>query len=362
MSEYYFIFVWLVVMAYLSMNFPVREKIRVLGKVEVRWKIIWAVIVFIPVIHLVSTKLPNGDMGVYIAAYTKAEASWASVLENLNAMDSGFGYSIFQKIVKIMTGGSVSAFRLILALCHSLPIILVFRKYSSDYLFSIFLFLASGCHLAWMMNGLRQFLAVVIVFAGTGFIVRKKLVPVIVLILIASTIHTSALMMLPIVFIVQGKAWNKKTLLYIMVAVIAMFIFSRRIDLMEALLVGTEYEGAVTNIQALGDDGVHPIRVLVNALPVILAFYNREKIGRENDPMLSMCVNMSVINLGIYLIAMVTSGILIGRLPIYVSLYSFLLLPYLIYKVDWGDYNVILRSGSIIGYMLYYFIQYRGIV
>ena len=53
MSEYYFIFVWLVVMAYLSMNFPVRTRVKVLGKMEVRWKITWAFIVFIPVIHLV---------------------------------------------------------------------------------------------------------------------------------------------------------------------------------------------------------------------------------------------------------------------------------------------------------------------
>ena len=227
---------------------------------------------------------------------------------------------------------------------------------------SAYLFVASGCNIAWMMNGLRQFLAVAIVFAGTGFIIRKKLIPAIVLILIAATVHMSALIMLPVVFIVQGKAWNKKTLLYIFAAVIAMFVFSRRVDLMDALLEGTEYEGSIETWQSLGDTGVHPIRVAVNAVPVILAFYARRAISRKNDSMLNICVNMAIINVGIYLIAMVTSGIMIGRLPIYVTLYTYILLPYLVYSVDWGGYNMLIRGGLIVGYFLYYLMQYRGLV
>ena len=165
-----------------------------------------------------------------------------------------------------------------------------------------------------------------------------------------------------VVFIVQGKAWNRKTLLYIFVAVIAMFVFSRRVDLMDALLEGTEYEGTIETWQSLGDTGVHPFRVVVNAVPVILAFYARRVISRKNDPVLNICVNMAIINVGIYLIAMVTSGIMIGRLPIYVTLYTYILLPYLVYNVDWGGYNMPLRGGLIVVYFLYYLMQYRGLV
>lgn len=361
MNEFYFIFVWLAVMTYLSTQLPVQERIKVLGKIEMRWKMIWAFAIFLPAIHLASSGVPRNDTGLYIHAYQNAEATWSSIIGTIKTHRSGFGYNVFQYTVKIITGGSVSAFRWILALCHIMPVILVFRKYSTDCLFSAFLFLASGCHIAWMMNGLRQFLAVSIIFAGTGFLVKKRLIPVIALILIAATFHTSALIMLPVVFIVQGRAWNKKTLLYIVAAIIAMFVFSRRVDLIEALLQGTEYEGAVVNWQSLGDDGAHPMRVLVNAVPVVLAFYARERINNKRDPLINVCVNMAVINLGLYLIAMVTSGIIIGRLPIYVTLYTYILLPYLIFKTDWGDYNMLLRGGSIVGYMLYYLLQYRGL-
>jgi transmembrane protein EpsG len=362
MNEYYFIFIWMAAIAYLSMSMQVKEKIMVLGKMEWRWNIIMAVIVFLPVIHLASMGTPIGDTGVYLSGYTEAEASVSSIMNAIREHKSGFGFVVFRDSIKILTRGSVTAFRLILALCHIIPVIFVFRKYSTEYMVSAFLFAASGCHIAWMMNGLRQFLAVAIIFAGTGFIVRKRLVPAIALILLAATVHTSALVMLPVVFIVQGKAWNKKTMLYIVVAVIATFIFSRRVELMDTILQGTEYEGAVENWQSLGDDGANPIRVLVSAVPVILAYYARKSIIKKNDPVLNICVNMSIINLGIYLIAMVTSGIMVGRLPIYVSLYTFILLPYLVFAVDWENYNILLRGGLVVGYILYYFIQYRGYV
>ena len=362
MSEYYFIFVWMVAIAYISMSMQVKEKIMVLGKMEWRWNILMAIIVFLPVIHLASMGDPIGDTSLYIDSYNRSEASMSAIAQVIKQHKSGFGFVVFQDIIKIVTRGNITAFRVVLALCQIIPVIFVFRKYSTSYMVSAFLFVASGCHIGWMMNGLRQFLAAAIAFAGTGFIVRKRLVPAIILILIAATIHTSALILLPVVFIVQGKAWNKKTMLYIAVAIIAMFVFSRRADLMDMLLQGTEYEGAVEAWQNLGDEGVNPIRVLVNAIPVILAFYARHPINKKNDPVLNICVNMAIINLGIYLIAMVTSGIMIGRLPIYVTLYTYILLPYLVYRVDWGGYNMLLRGGLVVGYMLYYLMQYRGVV
>ena len=362
MSEYYFIFVWMAAIAYISMSMQVKERIMVLGKMEWRWNILMAIIVFIPVIHLASMGVPKNDTGVYLTAYTNSEASWSSIMQAIRQHESGFGFIVFRDTIKILSGGSVTAFRVILALCQILPVIFVFRKYSVSYMISAYLFVASGSHIAWMMNGLRQFLAVAIVFAGTGFIIKRRLIPAIALILIAATVHTSALVMLPVVFIVQGKAWNKKTLLYMVVAVVAMFIFSRRADLMDVLLQGTEYEGTIETWHNMGDNGVHPIRVIVNAVPVVLAFYAREVIYKKKNPMLNICVNMSIINLGIYLIAMVTSGIMLGRLPIYVVLYTLILLPYLVYNVDWGNYNMLLRSGLIVGYFLYYLMQYRGYV
>ncbi len=359
MSEFYFIFFWIALLAYISTRVNLLAPTDVLGEMKMRTTVFWAVAAFLPIIHLAAMGTPMSDMWAYLSAFQKSDASWSSIWQTIKEHKSGFGYTVFQDFWKIVTGGNLTAYRIALTVCQTLPVILVFRKYSPEYLFVVFLFVASGSHIAWMMNGLRQFLAVSVIFAGTGFIIRRQYIPAIALVLLAATVHTSALVMLPVIFIVQGKAWNRKTMLYIVAAVIAMFVFSRRVDLMDILFRDTEYAGAVTNWQELGDDGVHPLRVLVSALPVVLSFFARRGIEEEDDPALNICVNMSVINLGIFLIAMVTSGVMIGRLPIYVTLYSYILLAYLVFEVDWGDYNLMFRLGSIMGYLAYYYLQYR---
>ena len=99
---------------------------------------------------------------------------------------------------------------------HGLSLLFVYRKYSPEYLVSIFLFIASADYISWMFNGIRQFTAVTLIFAATTLILKKKYLPVLLIVLLASTVHQSALLMIPFILIAYGKAWNKKTLLFVL--------------------------------------------------------------------------------------------------------------------------------------------------
>lgn len=253
-----------------------------------------------------------------------------------------------------MFGNSFTAFRVIIALIHSIPIIYIFRKYSEDYWIAIYLFVASSVHIGWMMNGLRQFIAVAIILFALPYVINRKYMKAIFIILLASTIHVTALCMLPIIFIVQGKVGNKRTMFFIVMAIIAMFILSKNPALMDTILGETEYAGAVTEMQRLGDDGVNPLRVLVTAVPVLLAFVQRRRILREENPVIHICVNMSIITVGFNLIAMVTSGILMGRMAIYTNLYSFIIMPYLIRNAFTKKSQKIVNMLMIVFYFIFY--------
>ncbi|EGC75219.1 hypothetical protein HMPREF0490_01109 [Lachnospiraceae bacterium 6_1_37FAA] len=189
---------------------------------------------------------------------------------------------------------------------------------------------------------------------------EKKYVALIVIILLATTVHSSAFIMLPIIFVVQGKPWNKKTLLFIAITVVMMYLFSRYTGILDSMLVNTEYAGVMQNAAELGDDGVNPMRVLVNSVPAILAWVGRKSIDRDNDLVINLCVNMSIITTCIYLIAMVTSGIMLGRLPIYTSLYSFILLPYIIKRIFTVTSYKLVYIFMIVLYFAYYLYAYRG--
>ena len=82
--------------------------------------------------------------------------------------------------------------------------------------------------------------------------------------------------MIPIVFIVQGSAGNKKTMGFIALAIVVMFILSKNPALADMFLEGTEYEGALTEMQRMGDDGVNPIRVLVECSPGIFGISTKK--------------------------------------------------------------------------------------
>ena len=357
MNELNFIFVWLAGFLVLSNVTDLTVWENVNGKTVRRWSVWAAVLLFLPIFWIACFGTPRSDTWLYISSFENFSSNWGDLLESIKTAESGQAFAILQFVVKRFFGNNVMAYRVILALIHSIPLIFIFRKYSESYLMTIFLFIASGCHAGWMMNGIRQFIAVVIIIGATPLLLKRKYLQMIFIVLFASTFHVTALLMLPVIFIVQGKAWNEKTIFYIIVALIAMYLFDTYTGLMDFMLQGTEFEGAVDNWQVLGDDGTNPVRVFVNAIPMLLAFLGRNHIRQEKDQMLNICVNMSVITTGLYLISMVTSGIMIGRLPIYTSLYNFILLPNLIPKMFTESSARMVRLMTIGFYMLYYMIE-----
>ena len=348
------IFIWLFFVGLMAKQLKLYNIENVNGVIVKRWHWISAVILFFPIFWLACMGPAINDIPMYLSAYKLLPSSFMGILQYLSTMESGQGFVIIEWLIKSVFGNSFTAFRVIIALIHSIPIIYIFRKYSEDYWIAIYLFVASSVHIGWMMNGLRQFIAVAIILFALPYVINRKYMKAIFIILLASTIHVTALCMLPIIFIVQGKVGNKRTMFFIVMAIIAMFILSKNPALMDTILGETEYAGAVTEMQRLGDDGVNPLRVLVTAVPVLLAFVQRRRILREENPVIHICVNMSIITVGFNLIAMVTSGILMGRMAIYTNLYSFIIMPYLIRNAYTTKSQKIVNMLMIVFYFIFY--------
>ena len=353
-NEYTFLLWWIALMTVVSQFADVTVTVDVLGEKKRRVNLLFAVLVFFPIFRLAAYGPVLGDVGSYLMSYGRMPGQLSAVATYLKNHNSGFGYDIIELLIKCLSGGSDTAYRVSIALIHSIPIVLILRRYSENYLMSVFLFVAATDHIAWMMNGLRQFVAIVIIFSSLPLMVKRRFVSAALVIFLASMIHTSSLIMLPVLFVVQGEAWNWKTILSILAAVVAMYVFSVNIRLFDVLVENTEYEGAVNTWIAMGDDGANPIRVLVSAVPVIIAFIGRKQLQEQHDPIINLCINMSVITLGLYMIAMVTSGIMVGRLPGYTSLYNLILYPSLIRHVFTRDSARIITVMLVAGYLAYY--------
>lgn len=330
LTNYWWLLIWLFIGGlFLNSLFSKRDEI-VLGKREKRWNIIPAVILVLPYIIWAAYRSDNwGDTASYRSMFAEAPVTmsgWDSYLDNVTK-DKGF--SVLMLLIKLVAKNSDVIFFLILAIIQMICIIMIYRKYSDNYWMSIFLFIASTDYMSWMHNGIRQFTAVAMIFAATTLILKKKYVPLLLVIILASTIHGSALLMIPIVFIIQGEPWNKRTLLFILASVVALVFVGQFTDILDTLLADTQYTNVVSDWQSWSDDGTNPIRVLVYSVPTILSFIGLRKIREENNSIINLAANASIVSTAIYIVSMGTSGIFIGRLPIYVSLYATgILLPW----------------------------------
>lgn len=266
------------------------------------------------------------------------------------------GYEFLEILFKTYISNDYHYWLAFIAIGTAIPITVTFRKYSNDFLFCVFLFVASTL-VIWMFNGIRQFWVAAILFSCTHLIQEKKLIKYIVVVLLCSTIHNTALIMLPMYFFVTDKPFGVRMILFVLGVLSCAISITPLMDTMENVLQDTAYERNLK--QFAEDDGVNPLRVLLSAVPVILAFIKRKSIYIQNNQFLNICVNMATISAGLYFVGMFTSGIMMGRLPGYFRLYTILLIPYIINKL-YPNYRHLFYTGFTIVYLIFYYLMSRN--
>ena len=328
---------------------------NVLGMEARRATWTYAMLVALPLIALAVTRSNYfGDTWAYILDYRSIPGTLSGKMEYIRAHTKDTGFYAMGALVSVFAGAHFRYFFLLIALVQGYALMKLYRKFSEDYWLAMFIFVASTDYLSWMYNGIRQFFAVAITLHAFEPIVRKKYVKAGIIIAFASLFHQSALMMLPIMFIVQGRPWNWKTLLVILGTVVIMSSSGLFAATLDTVLADTQYSNVVSDWRYGGDDGTNPIRVLVYSVPTILSLFCRRKIIKDGGRVVCIACNMGIISMALYLVSMVTSGIFIGRLPIYCSLYANgILLPWELKHF----YGRSIRSAALFCYTGFYFFQ-----
>ena len=266
------------------------------------------------------------------------------------------GFRIFTVLIKTYISQDYQPWLFIIASISGICIMYPLYKYSCNYGMSVFLFMVS-CQFTWLLNGMRQFLVAAILFACTPLILNKKPIPYIIIVLILSTFHKSALIMIPAYFIVDSEPWSKRTMLFIACIILAMVFTSQFTGLLDTVVENTDYASSMAEFKDT-DDGTKPIRILVESIPIIIAFLYKDRIKEKLTPIIKISINMSLIAIGVYIISKIArSGIMLGRLPIYFSLYNLILLPWLINNTFEKNERRIINFFMIICYLGFFYYQ-----
>lgn len=346
LTNYWWLLIWLFLGGVIFSGMP-KQRERLGDKIVVRWQPLYAILMVAPYIVWAGFRKEFGDTYVYRMGFQKAVGDLSQIPALFAGDQKDPGYYAFMILAKWILGNQEELYFTIIAAFQLLCVALVFRKYSTNYWACIFLFVVSTDYLSWMHNGMRQFIAVAIIFAGFEYLVSKQYTKMILLILLASLFHGSALLMLPIIFVVQGKAWNRKSVLLLIVTAVVIIFIDRFTPLLNELLQDTQYDDMMTNEIWSTDDGTNIFRVAVYSVPALLALFGLKYVRAANDPIMNICVNCSIVTMALYLVASVSSGIYIGRLPIYITLQGYMALPWMI------DQIFEKKSAKLVCYMMY---------
>lgn len=289
------------------------------------------------------------DTQAYITGYNDLSLNFKEI-EKIMLNSRGALFVLYEWVIKRYVSENANVFLMITAIIQALCVIKLYRKYSIDYSLSIMLFFLS-CMFFYMTNGMRQFLALCIVLFFADFIFEKKYIRFVIIVLIASFIHVSVLIWIPAIFIVQGKPFNLRVIIMIILIGLAVFYVDGFTDLLEDSLTGTAYEGLTE--QFASDNGSNIMHTLIAGVPVAIALMGRKIIEYRNDKKLDVLINIAVFGMAISLLANFTSGILVGRMPINFTIFNYILFPILISTVFERKSARLVTALCYLGYMLY---------
>lgn len=293
-----------------------------------------------------------GDTGTYIYSFRNSIPNNLKDFFRTVDYEGDWGFDLFQTVIKQIFGNEPQYMIFICSFITIACIFIAFYKYSDRLELAVFYFITAGNYLV-TMNGIRQYLVSAILFLAFPLVIKKKWKSYLVLVLILSTMHKSALIFIPLYFVINAKAWGAITK-WILITGVGLFVTYPVSGPIIVEILGEGQYGHYGDMLISSGGGANILRVFVYAVPVVMAY-----IGKKNEKMLAkpeynLVVNMSCVNLVFILLA--TKYWIYARFNMYFSLYAIILLCWCVSYV-YRRYSQLLYVGSIVAYGIYYWYE-----
>ncbi|MEN1970012.1 EpsG family protein [Lentibacillus sp. N15] len=284
-----------------------------------------------------------GDTYFYKHIYKINDFTWDFILSE---KDIGFG--VLQMLLKTLLSEDPQVLIFVTAFITNVIIFIVLYNYSRMIELSLYVYITGGLFLV-SMNGIRQALAGAIAFTAIKFLKEGNWLSYFIVVLVASLFHQSALILLPVYFIVRFKAWSKATVALLIFAVLIVIGYEKFSSVLFTVIEDSQY-GDYKNF---AEGGANSLRVAVNAVPLIIAYLGREKL-KKNFPNSDFIVNMSLI--GFLFMVISTQNWIFARFSMYFGLYQLILISWIVKLFREKDQKFI-YFGIIVCYLAYYYYE-----
>jgi transmembrane protein EpsG len=280
--------------------------------------------------------------GVGVDFFSYYSNKWALKFKKEQYDDPGF--TLLAIISDTLFFGKEGSLTIIAAIITTALFIFTIAKRSENFCMGCLLFVFVGCFTG-MFNGVRQFLAAAILFAGYPFVVEKKFWKWTIVVALATSIHFTAILMFFIYFIGNLKCNGRLVTCYFLTAIVLLYLYEPLFN-----LVGALKQEEINTSSAYMTTRVNALRVIVQCAPLIMfLFINKEKIN--DDPDCRFLFNVCLFNAALAVAAM--NSAYLSRFYIYTSTFQILMYPKLFSKAT-KENSLILTSFLMVFYFVYW--------
>lgn len=320
MIVYWLLLAWTTFVALTMKKWFIFKVRTVGGKTEAKPLLLSYLFAMLPLMFIVGMRSGIADTFAYIATFKILPTTFSEILK-LSGRDHLF-YQVSALIKMIYPHPNF--WLTVIAFVQTLLICVTIKRYSEIPGISFFVFIAST-EFTFMLNGMRQFVAVTILFAAYRFLAQKKYIPYILLIILAAQFHGTAYVMLVGFLVSFIKPWSKMMYAFAAAFTAAMVFLNPILSGLQIFFEDSEYSNEMAELMAA--EGVNIIRAFVALVPIVIGFCFRKNKAlfekRENI----LAFNMSMLNAAFFVAASIVGGNLMARFAEYFTIFQLLTYP-----------------------------------
>ena len=314
---------------------------------------VWSVALILIVVFVCGLRVKYNDTGNYIGGFL-ASPTLGEIFGTPMTWGDCPGFLYLQAAVRSVTDNP-HLFIMLCAAINVAPVLIFLKKYSNNFFFTMFLYVAAGQFL-FSLAALKQAIAIAIAIWAIPLYLKKKYLAALVVLMLAALFHPYVLLYLALPLL-TSKPWGVNTLFIAMVigGVAIFFQPSMQVVLGFAETLGDDFTD-----QSFAGTGVNVFRVLVYAMTPILSLIFLDRVRHDENKYQHTYINVAILCAGIMFLALFGTANLIGRVALYLSFSLSLSLPYIISRLEKKS-AMALSGVAIILYFAYYLYANRNI-
>lgn len=223
----------------------------------------------------------------------------------------------------------------------------IYRE-TNHYTLAILLYIFLG---EWhgSFNGIRQYLAMAILFYGHKYILSRNFLKYFAIVILATACHISALPMILLYFVPKIKLNLKTILLGLLISVMFQQFYMQLFEIIDFSLqfIGRNfiYESGY-NVKA-----IHPLRIFAANLPLLIYIFSPKDKYNEKD---YFYIKMTVLNGFLFILA--SQSAYLARFTIYTNIYVALVYPTLLKNIKKNE-KIFTIFIIVIFYTIFWFVD-----